>query len=133
MIELAAGVTPAGEGQDGTAWNVLGHRYFLKAECESMFCFETVDPPGTFVPPHIHPDQDEYLYILEGRLDFFPAGDVALQEGLRLADQAERRLSEKQLYIRAEAWRPHRGVAAHLLWAYYGRVKRGEISGALPI
>jgi len=26
------------------------------------------------VPPHIHPDQDEYLYILEGRLDFFLDG-----------------------------------------------------------
>ena len=31
-------------------------------------------PPGTFVPPHIHPDQDEYLYILEGRLDFMLDG-----------------------------------------------------------
>jgi len=74
-----------------------------------------------------------YLTFCEGRLDFFPAGDVALQEGLRLADLAETRLSEKELYRRAEAWRPHRGVAAHLLWAYYGAVKRGEIKGAMPI
>ena len=68
-----------------------------------------------------------YLSFCEGRLDFFPAGDVALQEALRLADRAEQRLSEKQLYLRAERWRPHRGVAAHLLWAYYAGVKRGEI------
>lgn len=74
-----------------------------------------------------------YLTFCEGRLDFFPAGDVALQEGLRLADQAETRLSEKALYARAEAWRPHRGVAAHLLWAYYGTVKRGEISVTMPL
>lgn len=74
-----------------------------------------------------------YLTFCEGRLDFFPAGDVALQEGLRLADQADRRLTEKEIYGRAEAWRPHRGVAAHLLWAYYGGIKRGEIAGALPI
>ena len=26
------------------------------------------------MPPHIHPDQDEYLYILEGRLDFMLDG-----------------------------------------------------------
>jgi DNA-3-methyladenine glycosylase II len=26
----------------------------------------------------------------------------------------------------AEAWRPWRGVAAHLLWAYYHAVKRRE-------
>ncbi len=68
-----------------------------------------------------------YLSFCEGRLDFFPAGDVALQEALRLADRAEQRLTEKQLYQRAEDWRPHRGVAAHLLWAYYAGVKRGEI------
>ena len=68
-----------------------------------------------------------YLTFCDGRLDFFPAGDLALQEGLRMAERAETRLNEKQLYARAEAWRPHRGVAAHLLWAYYGGVKRGEI------
>lgn len=68
-----------------------------------------------------------YLMFCEGRLDFFPAADVALQEGLRLADWAEARLDIKALYARAEAWKPHRGVAAHLLWAYYGGVKRGEI------
>ncbi len=71
-----------------------------------------------------------YLSFCEGRLDFFPAGDVALQEAVRLADRAELRLTEKQLYLRAEAWRPNRGVAAHLLWAYYGGVKRGEIAPA---
>ena len=69
MIDLAAGITPAGEGQDGVVWNVLGHRYFLKAECEGVFCFETLDPPGTFVPPHIHPTQDEFIYMLDGKLD----------------------------------------------------------------
>ena len=68
-----------------------------------------------------------YLMFCEGRLDFFPAADIALQEGLRLADQAQARLETKPLYARAEAWKPHRGVAAHLLWAYYGGVKRGEI------
>ena len=74
MIDLAAGITPAGEGQDGVVWNVLGHRYFLKAECESVFCFETLDPPGTFVPPHIHPTQDEFIYVLEGRFDLIIDG-----------------------------------------------------------
>jgi uncharacterized RmlC-like cupin family protein len=29
------------------------------------------------VPPHIHPDQDEYLYVLEGKLDFLLAGSDA--------------------------------------------------------
>jgi DNA-3-methyladenine glycosylase II len=69
-----------------------------------------------------------YLLFCEARLDVFPAGDLALQEGLRLADGAAVRPSEKALYARAEAWRPDRGVAAHLLWTYYARVKRGEVA-----
>ncbi len=70
---------------------------------------------------------ETYLMFTEGRFDMFPAGDVALQEALRVADGAAARLTEKALYVRAESWRPHRGVAAHLLWAYYGGIKRGEI------
>jgi quercetin dioxygenase-like cupin family protein len=71
---LAAGITPAGQGFDGTVWNVLGHTYYLKAECESTFCFETWDPPGTYVPPHIHPTQDEFIYVLEGTFDLYLEG-----------------------------------------------------------
>lgn len=70
---------------------------------------------------------ETYLMFCEGRLDIFPAGDIALQEGLRMADGARERLKEKALYARAEVWRPDRGVAAHLLWSYYGAVKRGEV------
>jgi quercetin dioxygenase-like cupin family protein len=66
---LLAGITRAGEGQDQVVWNVLGHRYFLKAESAGCFCFETFDPPGTFVPLHVHPRQDEFIYMLEGTFD----------------------------------------------------------------
>jgi DNA-3-methyladenine glycosylase II len=70
---------------------------------------------------------ETYLMFCEGRLDVFPGGDVALQEAMRWADRAEVRPTEKEAYARAEIWRPHRGVAAHLLWRCYGLVKRGEI------
>jgi quercetin dioxygenase-like cupin family protein len=66
---LPAGITPGGQGQDGVIWSVLGHSYFLKAHCNSCFCFETFDPPGTFVPLHIHPKQDEFICVLEGTFD----------------------------------------------------------------
>jgi quercetin dioxygenase-like cupin family protein len=66
---LTAGITRAGEGQEGVVWNILGHTYYLKSVCATSFCFETYDPPGTFVPPHIHPTQDEFIYVLEGQLD----------------------------------------------------------------
>ena len=64
-----------------------------------------------------------YLMMCEARLDVFPAGDLALQEGWRWAERAPVRLSEKAMAARAQAWRPYRGVAAHLLWDYYLAVR----------
>lgn len=71
---------------------------------------------------------ETFLMFCEGRLDVFPGGDVALQEAIRWADGAALRPREREAYARAEAWRPHRGVAAHLLWGWYGAVKRGEVA-----
>jgi quercetin dioxygenase-like cupin family protein len=68
-MQLPPGITSAGTGQDEVVWNVLGHTYWLKAEAEGCFAFETLDPPGTFVPLHIHPTQDEFIYMLEGSFD----------------------------------------------------------------
>ena len=70
--------TRAGGGQDDVAWNVLGHRYLLKAESVATFCFETLDPPGTFVPLHVHPHQDEFIFVLEGVMDL-QLGEAKLQ------------------------------------------------------
>ncbi len=67
-----------------------------------------------------------YLLFCEGRPDAFPAGDLAMQEALRALDDAPARLDEKAFYARAEIWRPYRGVAAHLLWAYYAKLRRRE-------
>jgi mannose-6-phosphate isomerase-like protein (cupin superfamily) len=75
---LAKGITPAGSGKAGgsqdVAWSILGHTYWLKAECDGCFIFETLDPPGTFVPPHIHATQDEFIYMLEGMFDLYLDG-----------------------------------------------------------
>lgn len=70
---------------------------------------------------------ETFLMFCEGRPDVFPAGDVALQEAMRWADRATLRPREKEAGARAEAWRPHRSVAAHLLWGWYGAARRGEI------
>lgn len=71
---------------------------------------------------------ETFLMFCEGRLDVFPGGDIALQEAMRWCDGAALRPREKEAYARAEIWRPHRGVAAHLLWGWYGAVKRGEVA-----
>ena len=70
-----------------------------------------------------------YLLMAEGRPDAFPAGDLALQEATRAGEGWPQRPSERALRARAEAWRPWRGVAAHLLWAFY-RVRRPPASPA---
>lgn len=71
---------------------------------------------------------ETFLMFCEGRRDVFPAGDIALQEAIRWADGAPLRPREKEAYARAEIWRPHRSVAAHLLWGWYGAVRRGEVA-----
>jgi DNA-3-methyladenine glycosylase II len=69
---------------------------------------------------------DIYLLFCLGHADAFPAGDLALQEAVRLAFGLQRRPGPKELTVLAESWRPYRGVAAHLLWAYYAAVKRRD-------
>ena len=74
MKSETAGITRANEGLDGIVWNILGQTYVPKHLTEHSFSWHATFPPDTFVPPHIHPTQDEYLYILEGRLDFLLDG-----------------------------------------------------------
>jgi len=68
-----------------------------------------------------------YLLFALGHADVFPAGDLALKEGVRMAFELDERPTEKHLVARAEDWRPHRSAAARLLWAYYGTIKRGGV------
>jgi DNA-3-methyladenine glycosylase II len=69
---------------------------------------------------------DLYLLFCLGHADVWPAGDLALQEAARIAFDLRRRPDAKEMAKLAEAWRPWRGVAAHLLWNYYRVVKRSE-------
>jgi DNA-3-methyladenine glycosylase II len=69
---------------------------------------------------------DIYLLFCLGNADAWPAGDLALQEAARIAFNLRKRPDTKAMNKLAEVWRPWRGVAAHLLWAYYHVVKRRE-------
>ena len=69
---------------------------------------------------------DIYLLFCLGNADAWPAGDLALQEAARLAFNLRKRPDAKAMVKLADVWRPWRGVAAHLLWAYYHVVKRRE-------
>lgn len=71
------GITPAGEGIGGVSWNIMGQTYKPVQHSEHSFAFDTVFPPGTFVPPHVHPDQDEFIRILEGEFELWLDGAEA--------------------------------------------------------
>ncbi len=64
-----------------------------------------------------------YLLFVEGRHDVWPAGDVALQTAAQAVLGLKSRPDTDAMRDLAEAWRPHRGVAARLLWAYYRVMK----------
>ena len=75
---------------------------------------------------------DIYLLFCLGHSDAFPAGDLAVQESARIAFGLRKRPDPKALTKMAEAWRPWRGVAAHLLWAYYHAVKKRDVVPVQP-
>jgi len=72
-----------------------------------------------------------YLMFSEGRLDLFPVGDIALREAVGWLDGLGARPNEAYCAERALAWSPYRSIAAHLLWAWYGAVRRGEMDRQL--
>jgi len=75
---------------------------------------------------------DIYLLFCLGHADAFPAGDLAVQESARIAFGLRKRPDAKALTEIAQAWRPWRGVAAHLLWAYYHAVKKRDVVPVQP-
>jgi DNA-3-methyladenine glycosylase II len=76
---------------------------------------------------------DLYLLFCLGHADAWPAGDLALQEAMRVAFGLEARPSARQMSAFGDAWRPWRGVAAYLLWTYYRAVKRRDFVPVSPV
>lgn len=66
---------------------------------------------------------DIYLLFCLGHSDAWPAGDLAVQEAVRIGLGLKTRPTAKEMAAIGEAWRPYRGAAAHLFWAYYKVVK----------
>ena len=60
-----------------------------------------------------------YLLFAEGRPDIWPAGDLAVQEGVKRLMQLEERPSEKATRQIAEPWSPQRGSMAIFTWHFY--------------
>ncbi len=63
---------------------------------------------------------DIYLLFCLGHPDVFPVGDLALRHAVAEAFGSAPPMDVKELTALAEAWSPHRSVAAYLFWAFYG-------------
>lgn len=62
------------EGLDGVAWNVLGQVYIPKEITAERFTWYAVFPEESFVPPHTHAAQDEFLLPLDGEIEILIGG-----------------------------------------------------------
>ncbi|MFO1122279.1 MAG: DNA-3-methyladenine glycosylase 2 family protein [Hyphomicrobiales bacterium] len=64
-----------------------------------------------------------YLLMGLGRGDGWPAGDLALQIAAQDLFGLPGRPAAREMVAMAEAWRPWRGAAAHLLWRHYREMR----------
>jgi DNA-3-methyladenine glycosylase II len=69
---------------------------------------------------------DVYLLFCLGHGDAWPAGDLAVQEAVKIGLGLKTRPTAKEMAPLAEPWRPLRGAAAHLWWTYYRALKKRE-------
>ena len=60
-----------------------------------------------------------YLLMAMRRADIWPTGDLALAVAIQELKGLAKRPTPEQLERIAEPWRPHRAVAARMLWQYY--------------
>ncbi|AUQ68458.1 cupin domain-containing protein [Phaeobacter inhibens] len=73
---MEKGITKASDGIKGMSWTVVGQTYVPKLLSNDAFIWDAVLPADTFVPPHIHPTQDEWISVLAGELEVEFLGDV---------------------------------------------------------
>ena len=62
---------------------------------------------------------DVYLLMAMRRADIWPSGDLALAVAMHELKGLQNRPRPMELERLAEQWRPHRAVAARMLWQYY--------------
>lgn len=72
---------------------------------------------------------DVYLMHALQRTDLFPLGDIALVNSLKEVKQLPKDISKEKMLEIAEQWRPHRTVAAMILWHAYIKKRNIKLQG----
>jgi DNA-3-methyladenine glycosylase II len=74
-----------------------------------------------------------YLLFAHARLDVFPAGDIALAASAAHLKNLPARPGPVALRALAEMWRPHRALAARLLWHHWRHVTGRPAMDDFPV
>ena len=64
---------------------------------------------------------DNYRLFVLADMDAWPYNDLALQEGMKILKSLNARPDAKMMQKMGEAWRPHRGAGALMLWHVYAQ------------
>ena len=62
---------------------------------------------------------DVYLMFALQRADIFPIGDLAAVNALKRIKKLHHNITQPEMLMIAEQWRPYRSLAAMLLWHFY--------------
>ncbi|MEL6279373.1 MAG: cupin domain-containing protein [Pseudomonadota bacterium] len=84
-MEMTLGVGAPGKDPFGNStWNILGQTYQAIAVSDRAMLWHATLPAETFVPPHVHPTQDEWITVLSGELevDFITENGVETMKAL---------------------------------------------------
>jgi quercetin dioxygenase-like cupin family protein len=78
-MEATKNLTSIVSSDEGTTFGILGHRVIVKLhywDGNGNYVFKLITPPGAGIPPHVHKNEDEVVYILEGGLEVMVNGEV---------------------------------------------------------
>ncbi len=83
-MKETAGVTVTEAGLEGVTWNVVGQIYKPKLHSDNAMLWSALVPADTFVPPHVHPLQDEWILVTGGQMEV----DFGFEDGKVTAHKA---------------------------------------------
>ena len=132
MMTPHPGITGAAETISGGPWHVWGHTCLPKSLTPTTFAWFAAIPQGAAVPAHYHVAQDEFAYVLDGRLDVVVGaskGSATSADLITLpmgVPHAVSNVSDRTAYVLF--WVSPAGTMHDLLEAADGIVDAGELS-----
>jgi quercetin dioxygenase-like cupin family protein len=78
-METAVNLPKVISAKAGSKMNVLGHDVTIKLhsrDAGNNYVLELITPPGFGIPPHVHRNEDEIIYVMSGEFEIMVDGEV---------------------------------------------------------